>query len=57
MDEIIKKIEQMSTPSLVHDEDEECCNCGECLSLESYEWYSEGYQDALEDVVKFLKRQ
>lgn len=35
-------------------ESDECCNCGEDLSLELYNAFSEGYKIAIDDVKDFI---
>lgn len=51
---IRKGIEEMKTPSLARSEEIECCNCGEDLALESYDWYDEGYQDCIPDALSVI---
>lgn len=43
LEEIGKEIKEQTIPAIARDEEVECCNCGEDLALESYEWMGEGY--------------
>jgi hypothetical protein len=52
--ELLKLVEEMSVPAISRNEEIECCNCGEDLALESYDWFSEGYEEALKDFKKLL---
>ena len=54
--EIKKMVEGMSTPAIANQEEIECCNCGEDLALESYDWLDEGYKMAITDVLSALEK-
>ena len=53
---IIKEFEEKfnNVPALATSEEVECCNCGEDLALESYDWFSDGYKMAVGDCKSFL---
>ena len=48
--------EKFTTPAISGKEGDEetCVNCGEDLSLETYDWFDKGYTLATEDIRPFL---
>lgn len=57
IEELKKLVSNMEVPSISRDEEIECCNCGEDLALESYDWFTEGYEEALKDFKELLSKQ
>lgn len=57
IDEVIAEVEKMSTPALAGKQGDEvvCSNCGDDLSLETYEWFDKGYELARDDLSHSLR--
>ena len=53
---IAKEVENRSVPALANSEEVECCNCGEDLALESYDWFTEGYEMANKDAASIIRK-
>lgn len=55
LEEIENEIKEQTIPAIARDEEIECCNCGEDLALESYEWVGEGYDLAKDDIINIIQ--
>lgn len=52
---LLERAKGMKTPAVARKEEIECCNCGEDLALESYDWFGEGYEEAKKDFLNLIK--
>lgn len=57
LEALAEEVEGMKTPALFGKEgdEEKCCNCGEDLSLETYDWFDKGYELASADIRALIR--